>query len=1737
MPNEIYDFLKKNNLTDKDETTFLKEYSDSTKARELYGFFEQNKLTTKGFDDFYGTYLKKKDWVSNTFGGGEKPINGGGLSGGRLGKLATDDPVNEKKRLADYITSLKNPEQKEYSKQPAPIVSTTNFKKNETPFDQTKEEAFAGASKKLGDIMYGDGDGWKDPIKTSLNGIKSSQSTQDALNYYGAKNLTEESLMPDGFEANRILSSTHFGNSGDDNLTAKALRKKADEYNKATQSFNEIKDLNFIDWAKKDEFYDAAAKFYAEKNPLFKEQIEAAGLPNIESNAKRGQVAAMVMSDPDFIAYATKENPNLLPLIEQVNKDLYTDNKDYGINQVANKVSRGIEKTGYNKIDPIFNFAGEGAREMADLTAQATLTPDEYKIYKENNVFEKLDMPSFFEGFASRVKQIIKSTGDTFTTLFTPTSNSVLKQWDADANHVSAEPKGFTSWIRDVGDVAGLVATIGATANITGGATSATVLNFFGQEVEAKKAEYPNKPVTAITLGATNTLLYALLTKDIFPAAKVKSAFSAVQPEIKSTVENFTSGKIGLEATRKKLQTTFKKATDFVGGTLTKNGKVTLELAGIQGVNRLLDKLAGMSDERFAEIHPDNELGSGIIHTFSTFAPISGMGKYGEMKNRNRVMEETIYNAVSKPQQTERLINEASINLSFGTVNEVKENFKIALNAKKELDALKIHPKEQKRFIFEALKEKAAKDQLEASQDPVIQKKNKEAIKESQEIKEKILNGEEADTIVTESEQKIIDEKEKNDTELERLKVDNEIANKKVDAKIEETDGRESEANRIKLQELKEEKRRINEDYEKKVAKLTPKVEEPITLDQDRDLMDEGGQDLSKDDVLLNDVRSKSDKLVALEELPFFIEQTANDPVQAIEKYGEETANTLLSKATDKQLTRAAVNLAKFDVNNPAIDILNKELERRESEAETKIEEPTVSETEGAGSSGVVDFTAKGGNKVVTEKGDPLKVYHGTNADFTDFKPTKSKRTMGGIMEYDVTSPTHFFTADKNVARNWAENRGGNKVKEVYVSIKNPLDLTEPNDLFTAEDKNGDFVFQELRDRKLNWSDAQWKEVGINPSNMEITHQGRLSGLFDNKEFVDALKEKGFDGVIFSEGKGDAEGNSSKEFEGISYGVFSASQIKKPDVETSGEIFTVERTKVENKNELSNDKGTQTSAKETNDTKSNSGNEANIQGGEKKTNTIGGYEFTKSPTLEGAIVEPIDKSNNAIIEKQMFADENKNVLTNGVKYIGGGWYEIGGDNFGSVDLYNTVSKEGVSLNHKQGGRMGVVVQDFIKNNSRYNDNIAVRGSKFTQEEHNPKFGGSGHYKGTYFYVGLSAESKALEHGKNLTKVDIENANLYELGEDGQTSQSLKNEAKKAGYDTRDASGYAESEYLKKQGYDGIKRGNEIVLFEPKKFEVKTVEQSLKETTKAETPTPKGNTSNVTAEQVRNKLQEIEKQSVKINITQDANGKMEQTSQEVIDKIKAELDKTGLPYNDVVSNDKGSTYFVVTKDGQQHEVLKVLQSGGKLVPTNLTKAKWINHLIKTEKDAVVKAVEQSLKETTKAETTTQEGNAEKVAEGGKSISDVDLEKQFFHNSAMSLATKGKEKESYQEKAAELYEKVKDNEGLSEREMEFLKKNIYNDPTKTRDENLEKYANKNENTTTQSEGKVAELEAARDMAILREKVPEMGNVNEVVPTREAVSAGSNADNLTVNKRKRADLKNRYTELQKLLGCLMK
>lgn len=57
MANEIYKFLKDNNLTQKDEAAFLADYSTPEKVGELYKFMQDNQLTQKTQEEFANNYF------------------------------------------------------------------------------------------------------------------------------------------------------------------------------------------------------------------------------------------------------------------------------------------------------------------------------------------------------------------------------------------------------------------------------------------------------------------------------------------------------------------------------------------------------------------------------------------------------------------------------------------------------------------------------------------------------------------------------------------------------------------------------------------------------------------------------------------------------------------------------------------------------------------------------------------------------------------------------------------------------------------------------------------------------------------------------------------------------------------------------------------------------------------------------------------------------------------------------------------------------------------------------------------------------------------------------------------------------------------------------------------------------------------------------------------------------------------------------------------------------------------------------------------------------------------------------------------------------------------------------------------------------------------------------------------------------------------------------------------------
>lgn len=89
------------------------------------------------------------------------------------------------------------------------------------------------------------------------------------------------------------------------------------------------------------------------------------------------------------------------------------------------------------------------------------------------------------------------------------------------------------------------------------------------------------------------------------------------------------------------------------------------------------------------------------------------------------------------------------------------------------------------------------------------------------------------------------------------------------------------------------------------------------------------------------------------------------------------------------------------------------------------------------------------GSKVVDENGQPLKLYHGTNADFDVFDISKAGSSTG----WNDADKGFFFTGEENPARQYARiasknfdgkfGEKGEKIKEVYLSLKKPYITTE----------------------------------------------------------------------------------------------------------------------------------------------------------------------------------------------------------------------------------------------------------------------------------------------------------------------------------------------------------------------------------------------------------------------------------------------------------------------------------------------------------------------------------------------------------------------------------------------------------------------------------------------------------------------------------------------------------------------
>ena len=197
MANEIYNFLKQNNLTQKSEQDFIKEYSNPDKAKELHGFLQQNNLTKKDSAQFYNEYFKPQTIQQPK----QTTTNGIGVLKNQLPFKAVTD---FQQSIVDKVVPQKNTENN-------PIVGIDIPMEVVKPKTQTvyrsntfKEEV---------------------PIKTSAYDVANAMSTEQLLT---ANNDVFKTVVN---QANGDTGLDEFNKQSDKNNNIQAFNRESELYN------------------------------------------------------------------------------------------------------------------------------------------------------------------------------------------------------------------------------------------------------------------------------------------------------------------------------------------------------------------------------------------------------------------------------------------------------------------------------------------------------------------------------------------------------------------------------------------------------------------------------------------------------------------------------------------------------------------------------------------------------------------------------------------------------------------------------------------------------------------------------------------------------------------------------------------------------------------------------------------------------------------------------------------------------------------------------------------------------------------------------------------------------------------------------------------------------------------------------------------------------------------------------------------------------------------------------------------------------------------------------------------------------------------------------------------------------------------------------------------------------------------------------------------------------------------
>lgn len=582
-----------------------------------------------------------------------------------------------------------------------------------------------------------------EPKKITTNkDLKEQGERFDKVNI--ANDYIQQTVFPTGIEANKYLEKvkSQKGQLPADNQTVNMALKVSNDYSLVGDQLENSADIEH-----------AALKDFIANHPEFKEQYDAVAQSNYGHapipEALQGRMIAeyLYKHGKNIEAYA-KEHPEFADDYNDVKNNLLTKYPDFGINVVANDISKKRQELGYNS--RIANINTSTFSKHNDEIAEQLYKDDPQRkaIYDahKDEIHDKIDVPGFINRAVTGIEEGAAGQLETFHSLSGDAASSIYRNWEQGAKSVSAGETGSYKTIGEMGHMTGFVAEMAATGNVLRGVgIPSGVANrfliadtFLGKSIDEGYSKFPNNKFKAITSGVANTVAFMLLP-DIVPVGKVNNVLAGVKKEISKSLSELGDEAISKAAYKDAITSGFKRGVELTGAFAKQHTKSVLELATLNQFTRFVDKGLGMNKDAFEHYHPVNEIPETIKLLATANLIPSAIAGYGDFSQREHT-KNTIWEVTNDPDKWLR-ISETNPNIPDNLKKDIQDKIKSLVATKDVLDENKVPEKGQKSYLLHSMNEQQLKAKAETTTEPTLKKKYLDDAKRSHEIKEGILKG------------------------------------------------------------------------------------------------------------------------------------------------------------------------------------------------------------------------------------------------------------------------------------------------------------------------------------------------------------------------------------------------------------------------------------------------------------------------------------------------------------------------------------------------------------------------------------------------------------------------------------------------------------------------------------------------------------------------------------------------------------------------------------------------------------------------------------------------------------------------------------------------------------------------------------------------------------------------------------------------------------------------------------